>query len=96
MTIENLLKREVACYLVGYGKIGRYSAVNIGYVDMHDKEQETQLNVCERLDTPIGVKELSELFASLCKELETIKDRITYVRIVASEDSEAALIEKGY
>ena len=96
MTIENLLKQEIACYLAGYEKIGRYSAVNIGYVDMHDKEQETQLNVCERLDTPIGAKELSELFTSLCKELETTKDRVTYVRIVASEDSEVVLIAKGY
>lgn len=96
MKIETLLKDEVQGYRACGGTIKRYSAVNIGYVDVHKQAHETQLNVSARLDTEKGAKELIDLFASLCKEFETTADSVTYVRIAATDSSEAALIERGF
>jgi len=77
-------------------RVKRYSAVNIGYTDQNGLEQETQLNVAHRLDTEEGKAELEELFASLCEEFETTPDSVTYVTLVATDDSAEALIERGY
>ena len=49
-----------------------------------------------RLDTEEGKKELEELFASLCEEFETTPDNVTYVTLVATDDSAESLIERGY
>lgn len=76
--------------------IRQYSAVNIGYADQDGKNQETQLNVSQSLNTEDGKKELEELFSSLCEEFGTTEDSINYVEIAATDDSEESLIERGY
>ena len=91
MTIKQLLENGIAGE-----RVKRYSAVNIGYTDQNGLEQETQLNVAHRLDTEEGKAELEELFASLCEEFETTPDSVTYVTLVATDDSAEALIERGY
>lgn len=88
--------RELLQNSIAMEKVKRYSTVNIGYTDQTGLEQETQLNVFHRLDTEEGKKELEELFGSLCEELETTPDSVTYVTLAATDDSEEALIERGY
>ena len=59
-------------------------------------EDETELTVTHSLRTYKGMRELRDLFASLVKEFDTTEDSVTYVRIIASADTEAELEAMGY
>ena len=76
--------------------IQTYTAVNVGFTNFAGEDDETQLNVSHHLYTAEGTEELEELFESLCEEFGTSHDKVTYVRVVASADSEAELIAMGY
>lgn len=77
-------------------RIHKYIAVNVGFKNFSDEEDETQLNISHNLFSRAGTKELEELFKSLCKELNTSPDKVTYVEVVASTISETELIAMGY
>mgnify|MGYP001783127903 CR=1 FL=1 len=57
--------------------------VNIGFLNNRLKFDETQLETEHSIFTQKGVIELTELFASLCKELNTTTNSVIYVKIVA-------------
>lgn len=57
--------------------------VNIGFLNNRLKFDETQLETEYSIFTQKGVVELTELFASLCEELNTTKNSVVYVEIVA-------------
>lgn len=92
MTISEAIVREND----GTTAVQKYAAVNVGFKNFAGEDDETQLNVSHNLYTAKGTAELEELFESLCEELGTSHDKVTYVRVVASADSEAELVEMGY
>lgn len=92
MTISEAIAKEND----GTTAIKKYAAVNVGFKNFAGEDDETQLNVSNNLYTAEGTEELEELFESLCEELWTSHDKVTYVRAVTSADSEAELVEMGY
>lgn len=92
MTISEAITKEND----GTTAIKKYAAVNVGFKNFAGEDDETQLNVSHNLYTAKGTEELEELFESLCEELGTSYDKVTYVRVVASADCEAELVEMGY
>ena len=58
--------------------------VNIGFLNNGLEFDETQLETEYSIFTQKGVIELTELFTSLCEELNTTKNSVVYVEIVAS------------
>lgn len=83
-------------YTSSVSEIKRYSCVNVGFLNREHEEDETQLNVTHSLLTDDGIRELSELFASLSKELDTFPEDVAYIHIAASAETEAELIDLGY
>jgi hypothetical protein len=71
----------------------QYSVVNVGFTTTDGREDETQLDVASDLLTPGGLKELLDLFTSLCAELFTAPDRIEYVNVIATADSQEEIEE---
>lgn len=57
--------------------------VNIGFLNNSLKFGETRLETEHSIFTQKGVIELTELFASLCEELNTTTNSVIYVKIVA-------------
>lgn len=94
MTITEMIRNKR--YTSSVSKIKKYSCVNIGFMNQEHEEDETQLNVSHSLLTDDGIRELSELFASLSKELDTSPDNVIYVHVAASADTEEELINLGY
>lgn len=77
-------------------KIKRYSAVNVGFITNSGYEDETQLDVSNNILTEAGTQELEELFGSLVEELDTRKNKVTHLVIVASAGTKKKLEEMGY
>lgn len=77
-------------------EIRKHSCVNVGFITKDGQEDETQLNIHSELNKNKGITELSKLFTSLCKELNTTRNSVIYIRVVASEYLEKLLIDKGY
>lgn len=87
--MENEMQVEV-------NRIKKCSYVDIGFTNNDGIEDETELTVRHSLRTYKGMRELRDLFASLVKEFDTTEDSVTYVRIIASADTEAELEAMGY
>ena len=76
--------------------IKKYSCLNVGFVNHDGQEDETQLDVEHSILTQKGIKELDELFGSLCEELNTDRDSVQYIDVAASADTKEKLIAIGY
>ena len=94
MTIKQLINSEKVTTNVA--EIQTYSCVNIGFMNNEDKEDETQLMVEHHLLKEAGTNELDCLFRSLCPELDTKPNNVTYIEVVASASTHAKLIAMGY
>lgn len=86
MTIKKLIKSGKMVSEAGF--IKRYSSVVVGFITKDGIEDETELDVTHSLLTKEGMDELSELFCSLTKELNTTNSSVTYLTIVSSSDYE--------
>ena len=53
----------------------------IGYTDLYEMEQETELSA-------FGMKDLEELWSSLCPEFECEPDSVNYVERVGYEEED--------
>ena len=94
MTINEIMKNKI--YTSSVSEIKRCSCVNVGFLNREHEEDETQLNVTHSLLTDDGIRELSELFASLSKELDTFPEDVAYIHIAASAETEVELFDLGY
>ena len=74
----------------------RYVVVNIGFFNNEDAEEETQLTLGHDPLTKEGIKELKELFTSLANEFDTKPNRVTYIHIVATAQTDKELEAMGY
>ena len=82
MTIKKIIKdKKMICEAEC---IGNHSSVNVGFRTNDGKEDETQLDVHINLRTKEGIEELSQLFASLAKELNTKTNAVLWLTVVAS------------
>lgn len=81
-TIEQLI--SAGKFTSSVEKILKYSCVNIGFVNNEGKDDETQLIIEHPINSAKGIEELSALFRSLCKELETSESAVAYIHVVAS------------
>ena len=61
-----------------------------------DAEEETQLTLGHDPLTKEGIKELKELFTSLANEFDTKPNRVTYIHIVATAQTDKELKAMGY
>lgn len=90
---EIFMKNEMQ---VEVNRIKKCACVDIGFTNNDGIEDETELTVRHSLRTYKGMRELRDLFASLVKEFGTTEDSVTYVRIIASADTETELEAMGY
>ena len=74
----------------------RVACVDIAFINRKGERDETQLTVTHHLLTEAGKEELSDLFSSLAAELNACKNKIMYIGVVASADTEEELHELGY
>lgn len=74
--------------------IYRFSAINIKFVRLDEEEDETQLDVSNNICTKAGVDELSELFESLTKELNTKKSNVLSCTVVGSAPTYKKFVEQ--
>ena len=82
MTIEDLIKAGKMESSVEF-PLKRYVVVNIGFFNNEDAEEETQLT-------------LGQLFTSLANEFDTKPNRVTYIHIVATAQTDKELEAMGY
>lgn len=94
MTIEELIKAGKMESSVEF-PLKRYVVVNIGFMNNEDVE-ETQLTLGHDPLTKEGIKELKELFTSLANEFDTKPNRVTYIHIVATAQTDKELKAMGY
>ena len=95
MTIEDLIKAGKMESSVEF-PLKRYVVVNIGVFNNEDAEEETQLTLGHDPLTKEGIKELKELFTSLANEFDTKPNRVTYIHIVATAQTDKELEAMGY
>lgn len=95
MTIEDLIKAGKMESSVEF-PLKRYVVVNIGFFNNEDAEEETQLTLGHDPLTKEGIKELKELFTSLANEFDTKPNRVTYIHIVATAQTDKELEAMGY
>lgn len=95
MTIEELIKAGKMELSVEF-PLKRYVVVNIGFMNNEDAEEETQLTLGHDPLTKEGIKELKELFTSLADEFDTKSNRVTYIHIVATAQTDKELEAMGY
>ena len=95
MTIEELAKAGKMESSIEF-PLKRYTVVNVGFLNNEEEEEETQLTLEHSPLTKEGIKELKDLFGSLTKEFDTKSNRVTYIHIVASAQTEAELEAMGY
>lgn len=95
MTIEELIKAGKMESSVEF-PLKRYVVVNIGFFNNEDAEEETQLTLRHDPLTKEGIKELKELFTSLADEFDTKSNRVTYIHIVATAQTDKELEAMGY
>ena len=95
MTIEELIKAGKMESSVEF-PLKRYVVVNIGFFNNEDAEEETQLTLGHDPLTKEGIKELKELFTSLANEFDTKPNRVTYIHIVVTAQTDKELKAMGY
>ena len=95
MTIEELTKAGKMESYIDF-PLKRFTVVNVGFLNNDEEEEETQLTLQHSPMTNEGVKELKNLFGSLTDEFNTKANRVTYIHIVASAQTEAELEAMGY
>lgn len=95
MTIEELAKTGKMESSIEF-PLKRLTVVNVGFLNNDEEEEETQLTLEHSPLTKEGIKELKELFGSLTKEFNTKANRVTYIHIVATAQTEAELEAMGY
>lgn len=98
MTIEELVKTGKMESSIEF-PLKRLTVVNVGFLNNDEEEEETQLTLEHSPLTKEGIKELKELkelFGSLTKEFNTKANRVTYIHIVATAQTEAKLEAMGY
>lgn len=95
MTIEELIKTGKMESRIEF-PLKRYVVVNIGFMNNEEIEEETQLTLKHDPLTNEGIKELKELFASLADEFDTKTNRVTYIHIVATAQTDKQLEAMGY
>lgn len=76
--------------------VRKVSCVNVGFLNLDRVKDETQLTVEKQILTKAGTQELEDLFNSLATELNTTKNDVTYITIVASANSVEELEAMGY
>lgn len=82
MTIKQLIKQGKLVSEVDM--ISFCSAINVGFLTLDGKEDEVQLDIENLIYTKAGEEELSGLFKSLAKELNTKVSNVIYCTIVGS------------
>ena len=82
MTIKQLIKQGKLVSEVN--TLSFCSVVNVGFLTLDGREDEVQLDVENHIGTRAGTEELSELFKSLTKELNTKVSNVIYCTIVGS------------
>ena len=82
MTIKQLIKQGKLVSEVDM--ISFCSAINVGFLTLDGKEDEVQLDIENLIYTKAGEEELSGLFKSLTKELNTKVSNVIYCTIVGS------------
>lgn len=92
MTIEELVKTGKMESSIEF-PLKRLTVVNVGFLNNDEEEEETQLTLEHSPLTKEGIK---ELFGSLTKEFNTKANRVTYIHIVATAQTEAELEVMGY
>lgn len=95
MTIEELVKTGKMESSIEF-PLKRLAVVNVRFLNNDEEEEETQLTLEHSPLTKEGIKELKELFGSLTKEFNTKANRVTYIHIVATAQTEAELEAMGY
>lgn len=73
--------------------VKRCNAVDIGFLTIDGREDETQLDVEHSILTKKG---LDELFAYMAEELEADESGIYYINIVAAADTMEGLEAMGF
>ena len=89
MTIEDLIKAGKMESSVEF-PLKRYVVVNIGFFNNEDAEEETQLTLGHDPLTKEGIKELK------ANEFDTKPNRVTYIHIVATAQTDKELEAMGY
>lgn len=82
MTIKQLIKQGKLVSEVN--TLSFCSVVNVGFLTLDGREDEVQLDIENYIYTKAGAEELSELFKSLTKELNTKVSNVIYCTIVGS------------
>ena len=88
-------QRALSATAKKYGKYCTSIAKNI-LGNNEDAEEETQLTLGHDPLTKEGIKELKELFTSLANEFDTKPNRVTYIHIVATAQTDKELEAMGY
>ncbi len=94
MTIKQLIKQGKLVSEVD--TISFCSAINVGFLTLDGKEDEVQLDIEKHIYTRAGAEELSELFKSLTKELNTKVSNVIYCTIVESAPTMEKLLEQDF
>ena len=72
------------------------SVINVGFLTLDGIEDEVQLDIENHIGTRAGAEELSELFKSLTKELNTKVSNVIYCTIVGSASTMEKLLEQDF
>ena len=94
MTIKQLIKQGKLVSEVN--TLSFCSVVNVGFLTLDGREDEVQLDVENHIGTRAGAEELSELFKSLTKELNTKVSNVIYCTIVGSASTMKKLLEQDF
>ena len=94
MTIKQLIKQGKLVSEVN--TLSFCSVVNVGFLTLDGREDEVQLDIENHIGTRAGAEELSELFKSLTKELNTKVPNVIYCTIVGSAPTMEKLLEQDF
>lgn len=94
MTIKQLIKQGKLVSEVN--TLSFCSVINVGFLTLDGKEDEVQLDIENHIGTRAGAEELSELFKSLTKELNTKISNVIYCTIVESAPTMEKLLEQDF
>lgn len=94
MTIKQLIKQRKLVSEVN--TLSFCSVINVGFLTLDGKEDEVQLDIENHIGTRAGAEELSELFKSLTKELNTKVSNVIYCTIVESAPTMEKLLEQDF
>lgn len=94
LTIKQLIKQGKLVSEVD--TLSFCSVINVGFLTLDGKEDEVQLDIEKHIYTKAGAEELSELFKSLTKELNTKVSNVIYCTIVGSASTMEKLLEQDF